>query len=114
MGVLVVTSTGIPKANDTDRPFLLLCLLVPLAVLILFFVYPLATVVVHSVTEPDGRIGFGNYATVIVQPNFWNATANSLLMSMATTAVSLVLGLTIAFSTQRCRIPGRSLMLHRR
>jgi iron(III) transport system permease protein len=111
MGVRIVTSIGIPRARDTDRPFLILCLVVPLSALILFFVYPLATVVVHSVTEPDGRIGFGNYATVISQPNFWKATANSMVMSLATTAVSLILGLTIAFATQRCHIAGRSLVL---
>lgn len=111
MGILVVTTAAISKYRDTDRPFLLLCLLVPLSALLVFFVYPLATVVVHSVTEPDGRIGFGNYATVIAQPNFWNATANSMVMSLATTVVSLVLGLTIAFATQRCRVPGRSLVL---
>lgn len=111
MGIGIVTSIGIPRARDTDRLFLILCLVVPLSALILFFVYPLATVVVHSVTEPDGRIGFGNYATVISQPNFWRATANSMVMSLATTAVSLILGLIIAFATQRCRIAGRSLVL---
>jgi iron(III) transport system permease protein len=105
-----VTGT-IKRARDSDRWLLAACLGVPLAALLIFFANPLATVVAYSLMEPDGQIGLGNYASVMAAPNFWRATANSLVMSLSTTAVALLLGLVIAYATQRCRVPGRALLL---
>ena len=96
---------------DADRVFVAVCLLVPLAALGLFFIYPLATVALRSVTEPGGTIGFGNFSVILQSPSFWRATAHSLLMSGTTTAVVLLLGLTVAFALHRCRIPGGALVM---
>ena len=96
---------------DLDRVFIAVCLLVPLAALGLFFIYPLATVVRRSVTEPGGTIGFGNFATILHSTSFWRATAHSLTMSSTTTAVVLLLGLVVAFALRRCRVPASTLVM---
>ena len=91
---------------DTDRVFAAICLLVPAAALVLFFVYPLATVALRSITEPNGAFGFGNFAVILRSLNFWRAAMHSLVVSSATTAVVLILGLAVAFAVHRCRIFG--------
>jgi iron(III) transport system permease protein len=95
---------------DADRLFLAVCLAVPLAALGLFFVYPLATIVLRSVIEPDGGLGLGNYARILGAPSFWRAAAHSLVMSGAVTALAVLFGLLVAFALTRCRIPGRALI----
>lgn len=72
MGFGPVMTTRLTRVRDTDRLILAACLGLPLAVLVVFFANPLATVVVHSFTEPDGRIGFGNYVSVVATPIAWS------------------------------------------
>jgi iron(III) transport system permease protein len=98
------------RAVDADRVLLAVCLGVPLAALTLFFLYPLATIVLRSLAEADGRFGLGNYARILGAPSFWRAAAHSLVMSGAVTALALVLGLVVAFALVRCKIPGRALI----
>ena len=50
---------------DPDRVFVAACLIVPLAGLAVFFVYPLATMVERSFTEADGAFGLGNYVRIL-------------------------------------------------
>ncbi len=96
---------------DSDNAFVATCLVLPLAGLAIFFIYPLMTMVARSLTEPDGAVGFGNYARILQTPSFWLATAHSLIMSAATTALAVLCGLVVAFSVHRCKIPGRSLLV---
>ncbi len=102
---------SLARFADADRLFVAFCLVVPLTALGLFFIYPLATVALRSITEPGGTIGLGNFAVILQSPSFWRATAHSLIMSGSTTAVVLILGLTVAFALQRCRIPGSALVM---
>jgi iron(III) transport system permease protein len=96
---------------DVDRLFHAVCLIVPLLALVLFFLYPLATVAVQSITHPDGQIGFDNYVRILGTPGFWTAAINSLTMSIAATIAALVLGLVVACAVHRCRVPGRLLLI---
>ncbi len=95
---------------DADRLMLGLCLLLPLAVLLLFFAYPLVVVAIKSVTQVDGSIGTSNYARILGSPSFWRATRNSVEMSLATMALSLLLGLTVAYALHRCSVRGRGVI----
>lgn len=99
------------RVRDTDRLFNAFCLLVPVAALTIFFIYPLVTVALRSITEPGGGIGLGNFAVILQSSSFWRATAHSLIMSGTTTALVLMLGLTVAFALHRCRIAGSALVL---
>src|ERR1043166_2554658 len=77
---------------DGDQLFLAVCLVVPLAALALFFLYPLATIALRSVIEPDGGFGLGNYARILGAQNFWRAAAHSLVMSGAVTVLAVLFG----------------------
>ncbi|MGO4572450.1 ABC transporter permease subunit [Microvirga sp. 2TAF3] len=105
------TAAPAKREFDIDRLFLALCLAVPLVALLLFFAYPLATVVLRSFTQGDGSIGFGNYVRILNAASFWRATVNSLVMSLSTTAAALICGLIVAYAVHRCRVPGRALLI---
>jgi iron(III) transport system permease protein len=96
---------------DGDRLFLGACLVIPLAALLIFFLYPLFAVVIKSATQPDGAIGIANYVRVLGSHNFWRAAANSLIMSLATTFWAVALGLVLSYAVYRCRVPGRLLLM---
>jgi iron(III) transport system permease protein len=108
-----MTATRAPaaRAADTDRMFEAICFLIPVAALLVFFVFPLATVALRSITEPNGTIGLGNFSIVLQGPTFWRAAFHSLLMSGSTTVLVLVLGLAVAFAVHRCRIAGSALVM---
>src|SRR6202011_315786 len=111
MGARDVRTLALPwRRVDADRLFLAVCLLVPLAALVLFFLYPLAIIALRSVIEPDGAFGLGNYARILGAQNFWRAAGHSLVMSGAVTALAVLFGLLVAFALTRCKIPGRALI----
>ena len=113
LGLRRVSDAAIPvrRGIDLDRVFVGVCLAVPLTALLVFFAYPLATVILRSVTQSDGGFGFGNYLRIFNTPSFWRATINSLVMSVSTTLLALVFGLVVACAIYRCRVPGRALLL---
>lgn len=90
---------------DADRFFRVICFVIPLAALLLFFIYPLLIIAGKSLVSPDGAWGLENYATVLSTRRFWRIMTNSLVMSVATTLVSVVLGLVVAYTFHRCRMP---------
>jgi iron(III) transport system permease protein len=106
-----MSTVSLRRSADADRLFIAVCLVVPVAALALFFIYPLATVALRSITEPGGTIGLENFYVILQSPSFWRATAHSLLMSGSTTVVVLTLGLTVAFALHRCCIPGSALVM---
>ena len=95
---------------DADQWLVAVSLGVPVAVLVLFFVYPLAVVALKSVTLADGSLGWSHYAQVLSGVTFWKALNNSLVMGVATTVVSTVLGLVVAYALHRCVVPGRGVI----
>lgn len=108
----MAAATSPPPAQDrSDRLFNLACLLLPAAALILFFAYPIAMMGYRSLLEPDGGLGFGNFARILGSKGFIKALLNSLYMGLATTALTIALGLLLAFALHRCRLWFKMLLL---
>lgn len=94
-----------------DRCFLRVCLGVPCAVLLLFFVLPMSVVVWRSVLDDgSGTPGWGNYAALLHTPRLAQALAGSLALGGATTAIAVGLGFVVAYGIERCALPGRRLL----
>ncbi len=110
MSALVELKPRRPRLTAADRLLLAVSIGVPLAGLALFFLYPLATIAARSLSVGGNRLGFGNYLAVLSSPGIAIATWNSLILSLATTAICLVLGFAIAFALQRTRLRGRGLV----
>lgn len=91
-----------------DRTIALFLMATPLAMLGLFFLYPLASIVLRALTRPEGGLGFGNFVRVASLAHIPKVILNSVMMGLAATLVCLVLGFAIAFMLHRTRIPAKN------
>jgi iron(III) transport system permease protein len=76
---------------------------------------PLAPILYQSVLsdrlyEPLKTFTVGNYALVLQNPEFWTAVATTVLFVIATTALSVVLGIAFAILLARTDVPARGLL----
>ena len=99
-----------PRLSGQARLLFWTSMLVPLAGLALFFLYPMAIVVRRSVTLGDGSLGLDNYIRILGQSHIWGVLGNSLVMSGLTTLICITLGFAIAYALQRTRMPLRWLV----
>lgn len=99
-----------PRPSAEGRLLFWVSMVVPLAGLAMFFVFPTAIIVRRSLTLPEGGLGFGNYIQTLSQAHIWRVLGNSLLMSGLTTLICVVLGFAIAYALQRTRMPFRWLV----
>ncbi|PXW26434.1 ABC transporter permease subunit [Paraburkholderia caballeronis] len=78
---------------------------IPLAALTVFFLYPLVVAAFHSLADRDGHIGLANYVALWQTPGMIQSAWHSIVLSVATTIVSIVLGFMIAFALYRSQLP---------
>lgn len=84
-----------------------LILAVPLLFLIVFFLYPLAVIGSRSFVDAAGRVSLVNYIDLWRSPGIVQSAIHSVVLSAATTLVSVTLGFVIAFTLYRSRVPGK-------
>jgi iron(III) transport system permease protein len=72
--------------------------------------YPLAILFRMGLRTRDGAFTLHNYVDVFTEPGLSGALVNSVVISAATTAVSLVLALPMAWAVARTRMPLRGLV----
>lgn len=93
-----------------------LLLYIPAAFLIFFFVLPLVQMLVYSFYryDPVAIIGheptLSNYAAILTQPYAQGIVVRTILLSLATTVLSIVLALPIAIQMGRARGLGKLLI----
>ena len=83
---------------------------VVLLLLLLFVVYPTASVLVRSLSV-DGRPSLANYVTVFAKPHLLRTVRNSLLMALSAAGLSTLLGLIIALTAWKTQLPLRRLFV---
>jgi thiamine transport system permease protein len=83
--------------------------LVPLAVLAVFFAYPVAGMVARGFW-PDGRLDVGGVLDVLGRPRTHRVLWFTVWSAGAATALAVVLGVPVAFVLHRLRFPGRDLL----
>ncbi|MBP8148682.1 MAG: sugar ABC transporter permease [Limnohabitans sp.] len=88
------------KLRDPSEKTLAVLLLVPAFLLLLMIVvYPIGKLIYNSVFDVDKTgvfLGLRNYIDVVQDPLFWNATQNTLLITLITVPGALVAGLALA------------------
>lgn len=63
--------------------------------------YPFSTVVIRSMTNSTGEITLENFTKFFVTPYYRNVLLNSLKVSFITTALSVVIGVSLAYALTR-------------
>jgi iron(III) transport system permease protein len=76
---------------------------------------PLAPIIYQSVLsdrlyEPLKTFTLGNYALVLRNPEFWTTVTTTVIFVIATTALSVILGITFAVLLTRTDVPARGLL----
>jgi ABC-type spermidine/putrescine transport system permease subunit I len=89
-----------PRVWTPGRGYYLL-LALPSAFLAVFFLWPLARVVLRSVTEP--RFGLGNYERVFFTGPFLRVLLNTVEISVSVTVICLVLAYPVAWCLSRAQ-----------
>jgi putative spermidine/putrescine transport system permease protein len=92
----------------SHRSFVWLCLL-PLAVVTTaFFLLPMARLIVVGADGPQGLAG---YLAILTEPRYRATLINTVVLSAATTVVTLVVATIAGMFLQRHRFPGRTVLI---
>jgi iron(III) transport system permease protein len=118
MTALSHPSTPVPirirlaRGLDTLRQEWLRSLIMIAAVLAVgaLVLYPLGILFDIGLRSEDGSLTLANYQQVLTEPGLLSALINSIIVSVATTAFSLVLALPMAWAVARTAMPGRQLV----
>src|SRR5215475_14388460 len=104
--------TRFVRGLDSLRQEWLRSLIMLLAVLMVggLVLYPLGILFNIGLRTEDGALTLANYRSVLTEPGLVSALINSLIVSAATTAFSLVLALPMAWAVARTAMPGRQLV----
>ncbi len=71
----------------------------PLAVALLaLLIYPLVSTVILAFRSPDGGFGVNNFVTTFTQAGFLQVAGNTAVFTLSSTALSLVLGFSMAYA----------------
>ena len=78
------------------------------ALVIIFLVYPFASLFLKSFFHPDtGSVSLANYEKFFNTPYYFNTLKRSLLVSTVTTVLAVLLGVPIAYITSRYNVWGK-------
>jgi iron(III) transport system permease protein len=84
-----------------------LIMAVAVAIIAWLVLYPLGILFNIGLRNEAGALTFANYVAVLTEPGLSSALVNSLIVSTATTVLSLALALPMAWAVARLRMPGR-------
>ena len=91
-------------------PLLLVLIIIILAALGVFVVYPLVKVLLSSFQTRSGDFTLANYELFATRRLYQSALRNSLTVGATVAVISVVLGYILAFVTTRLRTPGQGLL----
>jgi iron(III) transport system permease protein len=97
-----------PRGLDADRITAAAVLAAVGIPLVVFMLYPLASILRKSFELPGG-LGFGNYVRYFGDPKLTQVIVNSLAVSIVATLLTIVLAYGFAYALYRARLPAASL-----
>ena len=85
----------------------LFAVLIPLAFLTVFFLFPAATLLGRGFVDHN-QLDLTGITTVLTRPRTWQLFRNTIWQAIAGTAISTLLGIPIAYLLYRTRFPGQT------
>jgi len=89
------------------QPGLLLTILVILAILVIFCIYPVLRLFVATVTNTEGRFDIGSVAHVVTSTNFGKSLLNSVMLGSTVAVIATLIGFLFAYAVTRTEMPGK-------
>ena len=82
-----------------------------IAVYALFLIYPMAHLIQQSVIDGDtGQLTMANFSKFFSKSYYFNTLINSFKVSLASTCLSIVIGVPLAYVFSLYKIKGKSLL----
>lgn len=77
----------------------------------LFLIYPLLSLLIKAIIDPDTRaITFENFTKFFSQKYYFSTLKNSFIISTTATITSLLVGIPLAYCFQAYRIKGKTFL----
>ncbi|WP_239551543.1 ABC transporter permease [Paenibacillus elgii] len=93
----------------TREPLLLLCILLVMACLAVFIVYPLYQILKSSFINPDGSVSLSAYVGVLSGGQLFEALKNSLLLAVIVSILSTAIAYMFAYTFAYVKVPFKKL-----
>ena len=97
------------KLNETKmifrQPLLLISILATFLLLILFVVYPLVRVLIHSLTDAEGNFSLDNLTTILTTSRYLAVFGRTILLGVVVAFLSTFIGYIFAYTITRVNVP---------
>lgn len=97
------------KLNETKmimrQPLLLISILATFALLILFVVYPLVRVLIHSLTDAEGNFSLDNLTSILTTSRYLAVFGRTILLGVVVAFLSTFIGYIFAYTITRVNVP---------
>ena len=97
------------KLNESKmilrQPLLLISIILTILLLLLFVVYPLVRVLIHSMTDAEGNFSLENLITILSTSRYLAVFGRTMLLGVVVAFLSTFIGYIFAYTISRVNVP---------
>lgn len=97
------------KRNETKmiarQPVLMIAIIVVIALLLLFVIYPLVKMLVFSFTDESGHASISNLVQILSTSRYLKTTGRTLLLGLVVALIATFIGYIFAYTITRTKVP---------
>ena len=102
------------RLNETRmilrQPLLLLAILATFILLVLFVVYPLTRVLIHSLTDAEGNFSLNNVTEILSTSRYLAVLGRTILLGVVVAFFSTLIGYIFAYTITRTNVPAKGFL----
>ena len=103
-----MTKLGVRQRPDSDLVFLVAVAGCSAALLLLFVLAPIWSILKYSFVLPGGDLGLGNYVNYVASQRFLGVLRNTFEVTIAVTVLTVVAAYGFAYAIERTCMPLKS------
>lgn len=92
------------------QPVLFVTILLVIALLLIFVIYPLAKVLIFSFTDESGHASAANLMEILRTSRYLKTTGRTLLLGLVVAIISTIIGYIFAYTTTRTNAPAKGFL----
>lgn len=102
------------KLNESKmilrQPLLLISIILTILLLLIFVVYPLVRVLIHSLTDAEGNFSLDNLVTILTTSRYLAVFGRTMLLGVVVAFLSTFIGYVFAYTITRTSVPGKKFL----
>lgn len=108
------STTRAKRLNETKmifrQPLLLVAIILSIALLLLFVVYPLAKTLVYSLTDETGSFSLANLRSILQTPRYGKVFGRTMALGLIVAAIATFVGYVFAYTITRVNVPAKGFL----